>query len=57
MPPKYERVVGDDDGFDFPIREGGSPDRIAPPRAKVLLPKFLLETVALHPESPLLIFF
>ena len=26
-------------------------------RAKVLLPKFHLETVALHPESPLLIFF
>ena len=25
-------------------------------RAKVLLPKFLLETAALHPESPLLIF-
>ena len=24
--------------------------------AKVLLPKFRLETVALHPESPLLIF-
>ena len=36
--------------------------REAPPaeslrrRAKVLLPKFRLETVALHPESPLLIF-
>ena len=26
-------------------------------RAKVLLPKFCLETVVLHPESPLLIFF
>ena len=26
-------------------------------RAKVLLPKFRLEMVALHPESPLLIFF
>ena len=26
-------------------------------RAKVLLPKFHLETVALHPESPLFIFF
>ena len=25
--------------------------------AKVLLPKFRLETAALHPESPLLIFF
>jgi hypothetical protein len=26
-------------------------------RAKVLLPKFRIETVALHPESPPLIFF
>ena len=26
-------------------------------RAKVLLPKFRLETAALHPESPLLSFF
>ena len=26
-------------------------------RAKVLLPKFRLETTALHPKSPLLIFF
>ena len=26
-------------------------------REKVLLPKFLLETAVLHPESPLLIFF
>jgi hypothetical protein len=26
-------------------------------RAKVLLPKFRLETAVLHPESPLLIFF
>ena len=26
-------------------------------RAKVLLPKFRLETATLHPESPLLIFF
>ena len=26
-------------------------------RAKVLLPKFRLETAALHPESPLIIFF
>ena len=26
-------------------------------RTKVLLPKFHLETAALHPESPLLIFF
>ena len=33
-PPKDERVVGDDDGFDFPLREGSSPDRIALPEGK-----------------------
>ena len=33
-PPKDERVVGDDDGFDFPLREGSSPDGIAPPEGK-----------------------
>ena len=31
-PPKDERVVGDDD--DFPLREGSSPGRIAPPEGK-----------------------
>ena len=30
---------------------------IAPPKGKVLLPRFHLETTALRPESPLLIFF
>ena len=33
-PPKDERVVGDDDGFDFPLPEGSSPGRIAPPEGK-----------------------
>ena len=33
-PPKDERVVGDDDGFDFPLREGSSPDEIAPLEGK-----------------------
>ena len=31
-PPIDERVVGDDDGFDFPIREGSFPGRTAPPK-------------------------
>ena len=26
-----ERIVGDDDGFDFPLPEGSFPGRIAPP--------------------------
>ena len=37
-------------------REVSSPESLRR-RAKVLLPKFRLETAALHPESPLLIFF
>ena len=45
-PPKDERVVGDDDGFNFPLRQ----------RTKVLLPKFRLKMAALHLESPPLIF-
>ena len=56
-PPQDGRVVGDDDDDDFPLREGSSPGRIAPPEGNMLLPKFRLETAALRPESPLLIFF
>ena len=33
-PPKDERGVGDDDSFDFPLREGSSPGGIAPPEGK-----------------------
>ena len=33
-PPKDERGVGDDDGFDFPLQEGSSPGEIAPPEGK-----------------------
>ena len=55
-PSQDERVAGDDDD-DFPLREGRYPDGIATPEGKVLLPKFCLETAALRPESPLLIFF
>ena len=33
-PPKDERVVGDDDDDDFPLREGSSPGRIAPSEGK-----------------------
>ena len=33
-PPKDERDVGDDDGFDFPFQEGSSPGGIAPPESK-----------------------
>ena len=33
-PPKNESVFSDDDGFNFPLREGSSPDRIAPLEGK-----------------------
>ena len=33
-PPKDERVVGDDDDDDFPLREGSSPGGIAPLEGK-----------------------
>ena len=54
--PKDERGVGDDDSFDFPLREGSFPAESFRLRAKVLLPKFRLEAAALCPESSPLIF-
>ena len=41
----------------FPSRREVPPAELLHRRAKVLLPKFRLETAALHPESPLLIVF
>ena len=35
--PSDGRVVGDDDDDDFPLREGSSPGRIAPPEGKLLI--------------------
>ena len=32
FPPLDERIVGDDDGFDFSLLEGSFPDRTAPPQ-------------------------
>ena len=40
-PPKDERVVGDDNGFDFPLREGSSSSGIAPPKGKSVLAQVL----------------
>ena len=56
-PPEDGRVVGDDAGDDFPLREEVPPAESLRRRAKVLLPKFRLEMAALRPESPPLIFF
>ena len=49
-PPLDERIVGNDNVFDFPRQNGST----GPPR--LVLPRFCLETAALHPESFLLIF-
>ena len=56
-PPQDERVVGDDDDDDFPLREGSSPDEIAPPEGKSDPAQVPPQTAVLHPESPLLIIF
>ena len=55
-PPLDERIVGDDDGLDFPLAKGSFPDRIAPPSPRLLLPRFCLKTTALRNKSFLLIF-
>ena len=55
-PPQDGRVVGDDDDNDSPSGREVPPAESLRRRAKVLLPKFRLETAALRPESPLLIF-
>ena len=34
-PPQDGRVVGDDDDYVFPLREGSSPNSIAPPEGKI----------------------
>ena len=55
-PPQDERVVGDDYDFDFPSRREVPLVESLRRRAKVLLPRFRLETAALRPKSPLLSF-
>ena len=55
-PPQDGRVVGDDDDDDSPSGREVPPAELLRRRAKVLLPKFRLETVALRPESTPLIF-
>ena len=57
FPPKYESVVGDDDGDDFPSRREIPPTESLHRREKVILPKFCLQMAMLRPESPPLIFF
>ena len=56
-PPQDGRVVGDDDGDDYPSVREVPPAESLHRRAKVLLPKFCLEAAALRPKSPPLIFF
>ena len=55
-PPQDGRVVGDDNDDDFPSEREVPSAKSLRWRAKVLLPKFHLETVALHPQSLILNF-
>ena len=56
FPPQDMRVVGDDDAMISPSEREVPPTESLHRRARVLLLKFRLETAALCPESPLLIF-
>ena len=51
-----ERIVGDVDGFDFPLPKGVSPTEQLRRSPRLVLPKFRLEMAALRPESLLFIF-
>ena len=55
-PPPAERIVGDDDGDDFPHPEGSFPGKQLHRSPRLVPPRFRLEMVALRPESFLLIF-
>ena len=55
-PPKDERVLVMMMALISPSGREVPPAESLRRRAKVLLPKFCLHTVAFHPESPLLIF-
>ena len=55
-PPQDGRVVGDDEDDDSPFGREVPLAELLRRRATVLLPKYRLETAALRPESPLLIF-
>ena len=44
-----ERIVGDVNGFDFPLPEGRFLAELLRRREKVLLPRFRQERVVLHP--------
>ena len=50
------RIDGDDDGDDFPLPEDVSPAEQLRQSPRLVLPRFRLETAAIHPESLLLIF-
>ena len=55
--PLGERIVGDDDGFNFPSRRKVSPVKQLLRSPRLVLPKFRLKMAALRPESLLLIIF
>ena len=52
-----ERIDGDDDGDDFPLRRDVSPAEQLRRSPRLVLPRFRLDTAVLRPESFLLVFF
>ena len=54
--PKDDRGVGDDDGFDFPLREGSSPGGIAPLEGKSAPAQVPPRDGGIPSGSPLFIF-
>ena len=56
-PPKDERVVGDDDRFDFPSQREVSPAEQLCRSPRLVPPRFRLVAAESHPERLLSIFF
>ena len=54
--PPDERIVGDDDGDDFPIPEGSFPAEQLCRSPRLVPPRFRLVAAESHPESWLMIF-
>ena len=57
LPPPNERIVGDDNGDDFPLPEGSAPVEQLRQSPRLVPPRFRLVAAESCPESLLTIFF
>ena len=55
-PPPDERIVGDDDGDDFPLRRDVSLAEQLRRSPRLVPPRFRFEAAEFHPKSLLMIF-